>query len=290
MSGTATMALSVADLTDSLVFYVERLGLEVLDHDERADVAIIAHGGYTILLAGPRAGDIALYLSAVHGHVQPGATLFLAGGDLDSLHATLRRRGVHDAVEVERPWGDRSLTLRDPDGYAVEFWTPIQRPPDEVLALYEAGPAALDAALAGLDDAALDWAQGPGAWTIRQIVHHLADAEATALGKPKFALAEPGRVYQGNPYDQGRWAEALDYAHRPIAPSLELFRAIRAHMTQLMRHLPDAWERATENADGQPMTAGLAISMLTSHALGHMEDIRRLREHLPLRHERYSTE
>src|SRR5690606_10945701 len=148
----------------------------------------------------------------------------------------------------------------------------------EVLALYAAGVEALNDALAGLSDADLDLTSKPGEWSIRQIVHHLADSEATVLAGLKFALAEPGRRYIRNGYHQDVWAEGLDYAGRPIGPAVALFGAIRAHLLQLVRHIPGAWERNTVDAEGQPgIPVGQYLGMLASHALEHIEEIRETR-------------
>ena len=48
---------------------------------------------------------------------------------------------------------------------------------DQIIARYAAGIEAVDEALAGLAEADLDLAREAGKWTIREIVHHIADAE-----------------------------------------------------------------------------------------------------------------
>jgi catechol 2,3-dioxygenase-like lactoylglutathione lyase family enzyme len=272
----------VRDIDASLAFYVEQVGARLVARDTAADVATIDYAGYLILLAGPNADAVTPFLGEVQEPVRSGATIFLGGATYDGvidLRRQLEARGVRGVELIERPWGDRVLTAPDPDGYTIAFWATIERTTEETLTLYDAGPDALDAALAGLSDAQLDLARAPDSWMIRQIVHHLADSEATVLGRTKFALAEPGRLYLGNPYAPDRWADGLDYAGRDIAPAVALFRAIRAHMSQLMRHLPDAWERSTRNAEGVSSPAGDMIGMLVSHAFEHIEEIRETRQH-----------
>lgn len=272
--GTKPMTtLRVADLEASLRYYVDRLGFGLLWRDPAGDIAVVDASGYAVQLAGPATGDITQEMHLTHEVLEPGGSLHVFGGDLEARRAALAERGVA-ATLIERPWGDRVLRATDPDGYAVVFWTIVDRTPEEVLDLYQSGVAALEAALAGLDDADLDLAREQGTWTIRQIVHHLADSEATVLGGPKFALAEPGRLYHRNGYSQSRWAERLDYAGRDIGPAVALFAAIRAHMLQLVCHLPDAWDRQTVDAKGTPSTpVGAYLGMLASHALEHIEEI-----------------
>lgn len=88
-----------------------------------------------------------------------------------------------------------------------------------------------------------------------------------------MALAEPDRTFYGNPYHPETWAEALDYASRPIGPAVALFRAVREHLVQLLRHLPGAMDRYVATPTGERHPVGQAISMVASHALGHTEQI-----------------
>lgn len=273
----STAVMPVTDLAASLAFYRDCLGFTLIEHDAATDLAWIDANGYPVLLAGPDAGDITPNPDEIHEVVRPDGTLFVFASDLNRLKAELTERGVAGIRLVERSWGDRTLTVRDPDGYTISFWTLIQRSPEQVLALYEAGPDALDATLAGLSEPDMDLPRSPGGWTIRQIVHHLADLEAATLGQITMAFAEPGRSYQGNPFSPDTWAISLDYAGRPIGSSVQLFRAIREHVAQLAHHLPDAWERSIRGPDGRDSPIGLTLGMLSSHALEHIEEIREAR-------------
>ncbi len=68
--------------------------------------------------------------------------------------------------------------------------------------------------------------QPPGdAWSVRTIVHHLADSEAMAYIRLRRLVAEDDPVIAG--YDEPEWARRLHY-DRPIAPSLAVLRAVRA--------------------------------------------------------------
>ena len=48
---------------------------------------------------------------------------------------------------------------------------------DKVLELFKQGPCILENALASLSDIELDYAPLNGGWTIRQIIHHIADGD-----------------------------------------------------------------------------------------------------------------
>ncbi|MBX6341716.1 MAG: VOC family protein, partial [Thermomicrobiaceae bacterium] len=180
MAGRPMTAVRVGNLARSLAFYQEVLGCAVAERPG-PDLATVDLFGYPVLLAGPDAGDPRPHLHDVHEVFEGRATLHAFHADLDRLAADLEARGARDLERVERPWGDRLLAVPDPDGHRVAFWTEVARSPEEIVALYAEGPAALERALAGLDGADLDLARAPGAWTIRQIVHHVADSDATSL-------------------------------------------------------------------------------------------------------------
>ena len=276
----ASSLVRVADLPRAIAFHVDLLGFALVLHAPDEDIALLNGNGFPFLLAGPAAADFTSYLDHVYNIVRPGTTRFFLTSDPDVLQAQLVERGAAGIELIEKPWGDRYLTLPDPDGYTIAFWTAPDRTPEEILTLYADGPDALERALEGIRPAHLDMPHNAGRWTIRQLVHHIADSEGAILGRTKLGLAEPGREYISNIYDQDQWAEALDYAGRDVAPSIALFRAVRAHMLQLVRHLPDAWERATTGRDGGAFTAGFSITLHASHAMEHIEEIRETRREL----------
>jgi len=154
---------------------------------------------------------------------------------------------------------------------------------EERLALYAAGPDKLEAALGGLSESDLDVSVAPGEWTIRQIVHHVADSEDIWSTAIKVALGAPGSTFDFHWYPGNEpWADALDYAGRAIGPAVALVRAKRAHIAQLLRHMPDSWERpvrivAAYDPEGQEMTAGAVVGLLVRHLAEHVEVIRKTR-------------
>jgi len=161
-----------------------------------------------------------------------------------------------------------------------------ERPADPVTALacYADAPAQLEAALAGLEEADLDCGPADGGWTIRQIVHHIADGDDLWGACVKMALgSQTGFSLQWYwARSQDEWAKVWRYADRAIAPSLALFRANRAHIVQLVQGVPDAWSRCMliQMPDGreESVPVGDIIAMQGRHALGHTADIRRIRD------------
>ena len=91
---------------------------------------------------------------------------------------------------------------------------------------YCEGPGVVSAALAGATEAELDARPGPNEWSAREVVHHLADSEATSYIRIRKLLAEDDAVIYG--YDEAEFARRLHY-DRPIAASLAVLK-IRARV------------------------------------------------------------
>jgi hypothetical protein len=155
---------------------------------------------------------------------------------------------------------------------------------DELLAQFIAMPERLEAALADLSESDLDLARSPDAWTIREIVHHIVDADDVTKIIVKAALGNPGCLYELEWYDpDNAWAETLDYAGRPIAPALALLRTNHSHIEELLQHLPDAWGRFVmlkrfEDSEEMRFTVGQLIYAQMGHVYHHIEHIRMTRQ------------
>jgi uncharacterized damage-inducible protein DinB len=158
-----------------------------------------------------------------------------------------------------------------------------------LLVRYVEGPERLEAALAGLEDEDLDVAEAPDSWTIRQIVHHVADGDDLWSMCIKAALGDSRGLFSYLWYwekPQDEWAEDWAYAGREIEPSLALFRANRQHISQLLQQMPGAWKKYTliTLPDGEEKATSVryVVEMQTQHVEGHIEDIQAIwkRHHL----------
>ena len=71
----------------------------------------------------------------------------------------------------------------------------------------------------------LDRNYGHGKWTIRQILHHLTDAELIFLQRHKKVIAEPKQVAWA--CDQDLWNDVFDYRHQPLTNKKQLYELCR---------------------------------------------------------------
>ncbi len=95
----------------------------------------------------------------------------------------------------------------------------------------------LRAAVAGLNDSQLDTPYREGGWTVRQVVHHVADSHANAYIRFKLALTEDWPTIK--PYDEAAWAKLADSRLLPVDVSLALIEALHARWVALLESMTD---------------------------------------------------
>ena len=102
----------------------------------------------------------------------------------------------------------------------------------------EALPALLRKQVSGLSERDLERPYRPEGWTIRQVVHHLADSHINSYTRFKLALTEERPTIK--PYDEARWAELPDGKSGPIGLSLDILAGIHTRLTALLKTLDEA--------------------------------------------------
>jgi hypothetical protein len=146
---------------------------------------------------------------------------------------------------------------------------------DALVAQYQDGYDAVTAALAGIT--ALEWEtrEGPGEWSPREIVHHLADSEMTSAIRLRRLIVEDRPVIAG--YDQEAFAQGLFY-DRPVDASLAAFKAARDTTAQILHRLsPDDWRREGTHTEVGRYSVDDWLRIYAVHAHDHADQIRRAR-------------
>jgi uncharacterized damage-inducible protein DinB len=93
-------------------------------------------------------------------------------------------------------------------------------------------PGQLRAAVEGLNEEQLNTPYRDGGWTVRQVVHHVADSHINSYVRFKLALTEDGPIIK--PYDEGQWAELSDARQLPVEVSLSLLDSLHERWTTLL--------------------------------------------------------
>src|SRR5262245_1120586 len=112
------------------------------------------------------------------------------------------------------------MDIRYPIGQFT--WSGPNSPDQRAAAIQDiAGlPEKIRSAVAGMDDAKLDTPYRDGGWTVRQVVHHVADSHINSYIRFRFALTEQEPTIKS--YDEAVWANLIDAKTAPVEPSLKL--------------------------------------------------------------------
>ena len=137
-------------------------------------------------------------------------------------------------------------------------------------------PEQLRNALDGLSDDQLGTPYREGGWTVRQLVHHIADSHMNAFIRVRLALTEDWPTILG--YDEKAWAKLHD-SSAPVGWSVALLENLHARWVMLLESLTDEqWARGFKHPERGELTVELATLMYGWHSRHHVAHITRLRE------------
>jgi hypothetical protein len=100
-----------------------------------------------------------------------------------------------------------------------------------------ATPQLMRKAIEGLTERQLNTPYREGGWTVRQVVHHVADSHMNSYIRFKLALTEHEPTVK--PYDEAKWAELIDAKDAPIELSLQLLEGLHRRWVILLQSLSD---------------------------------------------------
>jgi hypothetical protein len=144
---------------------------------------------------------------------------------------------------------------------------------DAMIARMEGTPGAIAALTAGLADPDARFRPPSGAWSILEIINHLADEEADDFRARLVAtLAQPQQPWA--PIDPEGWARQRRYNERDVAESIARFAAERARSVGFLRGLqaPD-WGRAHAHPSLGTLRAGDLMCSWAAHDALHVRQI-----------------
>ena len=123
----------------------------------------------------------------------------------------------------------------------------------------------------------LDLAYAPGKWTVRQLLHHLADAETVLYERIRRGIARPGQVVWG--FDQDAWAEKLNYHRRDLALDRSIYSAVRMGVMELaLAHYELHGEQQYVHNETGLRTVKQEFDKVAWHNQHHLKQIRQALE------------
>ena len=137
-------------------------------------------------------------------------------------------------------------------------------------------PSQLREAVAGLSEGQLDTKYRN--WSIRQIVHHIADSHINCYVRFKWALTEDSPRIKA--YDEGLWSQLGESQSGDIEPSLLLLEGLHARWVQLLRSMSDAdFDRTFVHPEsGETVSLHSALAYYPWHGNHHTGQILWIRE------------
>jgi uncharacterized damage-inducible protein DinB len=138
-------------------------------------------------------------------------------------------------------------------------------------------PRKVRAAVKGLNDEQLDTPYREGGWTVRQVVHHLADSHMNAYVRWRLALTETEPTIK--PYEESAWAKLEDAAHAPVEVSLRLLKPLHERWTTLLHSVKqEEFARTFRHPEHGVRTLDWMLFLYAWHGRHHTAHITELRK------------
>lgn len=136
-------------------------------------------------------------------------------------------------------------------------------------------PGDLRETVGPLNESQLETCYRPEGWTVRQVVHHVADSHLNSITRFKWALTEERPTIKD--YREDRWAELQDYRETPVGVSLDLLDALHTRWCVLLRSLSRMdLQREFVHPESGPVALAVNVGVYSWHGRHHLAHIRAL--------------
>jgi uncharacterized damage-inducible protein DinB len=137
-------------------------------------------------------------------------------------------------------------------------------------------PERLQAAVSGLADPQIDTPYREGGWTVRQLVHHIADSHANSYVRFKLALTEDWPTIK--PYDEAAWANLADSHRLPVDSSLALIAALHTRWVALLESMSEEdFQKGFNHPEKGRQNLAKTLALYDWHSRHHTAHITSLR-------------
>jgi len=142
-----------------------------------------------------------------------------------------------------------------------------------------AAPARFREAVGGLSEQQLDTCYRPGGWTVRQVIHHVADSHINTYCRFRLALTETEPHIKA--YEEKDWAELADAKTMPVEVSLTLLESLHSRWVALLRSLGDAdFARTFHHSAMGSIRLDTNLALYSWHGKHHAAHIAGLRDRM----------
>jgi hypothetical protein len=133
-------------------------------------------------------------------------------------------------------------------------------------------PGRFRQAVISLNEQQLNTNYRSGGWTLRQVVHHVADSHMNCLMRIKLALTEDNPTIK--PYEEAHWALLADY-RTPVESSLRMLEGIHSHIVALFESFnEEQWSRTYYHPESKKTyTLKHVLALYAWHSKHHLAHI-----------------
>lgn len=150
---------------------------------------------------------------------------------------------------------------------------------DEWIKAIASLPSELTAAVQGLTEEQLDTPYREGGWTVRQLVHHMADSHLNSVIRFRWALTEETPLIKV--YDEKLWAELPDAKSLSPQASLDLVEGLHRRWTALLRQMTETdFDRRLRHPVSGESSLGKMLGLYAWHGRHHVAHITKLRDRM----------
>ncbi len=137
-------------------------------------------------------------------------------------------------------------------------------------------PEKLKGLVADFSEEQLNTPYRPGGWTVRQVVHHIADSHHHSYTRFKWAMTENEPLIKA--YEEKEWSQLFDAKTAPIQISLTYLTALHAKLVYFLKGLTaDDLKRHYIHPEGNvAVTVEENIAKYVWHGNHHFAHIERL--------------
>ncbi|MEO9660076.1 MAG: YfiT family bacillithiol transferase [Maribacter dokdonensis] len=141
-------------------------------------------------------------------------------------------------------------------------------------------PKRLSALVDNFSETQLDTPYREGGWTVRQVVHHMADSHHHSYTRFKWALTENRPLIKV--YQEKEWSNLIDARTAPISLSLSYLTALHAKLVYLLKRLtPEDMENSYIHPDGNVnVSVAENIGKYAWHSNHHFAHIKSLADRM----------
>jgi hypothetical protein len=139
-------------------------------------------------------------------------------------------------------------------------------------------PRLVEQGIENMDEAQLATPYRDGGWTVKQLVHHIADSHMNAYIRFKLGLTEINPTIK--PYEEKAWALLVDNDLVPINVSITLLYAMHQRLYATIANITDVqWERTVYHpASEKSMSLWFILGMYAWHGKHHVAHITALKQ------------